>query len=186
MAHHLHNLLACGLIAGALSAQEQYPEGGAVPRSLTEAERAWLRSNPLAPPEAVTPAPTGPVHCAAEYEPMESIVIAWEGSSGWLTILATMASHVTTTGNADVYVVVDTTAERTSAVNRIAAAGASMSRVHPVVVATDTIWLRDYGPRYIFQGDCRAIVDHTYNRPRPRDNAFNGFFAPFRGHSVLK
>lgn len=186
MSHHLRFALACVLIAGTAAAQQQYPEGAAIPRGPTEVESVWLLANPLAAPEAVTPPPTGPVHCAAEYEPMESIVIAWEGSNSWLTILATMAGHITTTGNADVYVAVDTTTERASALTRIAATGADMGRVHPVVVTTDTIWIRDYGPRYIFQGDCRAVVDHTYNRPRPQDNAFNSAFAPLRGHALYE
>ena len=42
----------------------------------------------------------------------------------------------------------------------LAAGGVNMSRVNFVVRTTDTIWIRDYGPRYIYQGGCRAIVDH--------------------------
>ncbi|MEM7198895.1 MAG: agmatine deiminase family protein [Planctomycetota bacterium] len=166
--------------------QPQYPEGAAVPRSLTTAEANWLRTQPLRAPDAVTPPPTGPVDCVAEYEPMSGVLIAWEGPGSWTSILANMARHITTTGNADVWVAVDTTGEQTTVRNTLSAAGANMARVRFVVRRTDTIWMRDYGPRYIYQGECRAIVDHTYNRPRPNDNAFSRNFASVRGHRLYE
>lgn len=177
---------AVALAAGVVHAQQQYPEGAPIPRSLTEAESAWLVHNPIAITKAVTPPPTGPIRCVAEYEAMESIVVAWEGTSGWLTILAKMARHVTTTGQASVWIAVDNASEATSARNRCATEGANMNRVFTMVVPTNTIWLRDYGPRYVYQGNCRAVIDHTYNRPRPQDNAFNAFYAPLRGHALYE
>ena len=167
-------------------AQQQYPEGSPIPRSLTELEQAWIARNPISVPEVVTPPPAGPVRCVAEYEAMEGIVVAWEGSASWLTILAKISRHVTTTGQGRVWIAVDSAAEATSARNRCASEGANMARVSTVVVSTNTIWLRDYGPRYIYQGECRAVVDHTYNRPRPQDNAFNSFYAPYRGHALYE
>ncbi len=173
------------LLAAGLSAQIDppvFPEGSPVPRSLTAGESAWLAVNPLAVPESVTPPPTGPLHCAAEYEAMASILVAWEGPSAWLQLLANMGAAITTVGTADFVVVLDSAGEESGARSRIAAAGADMARVRFVVVPTDTIWIRDYGPRYVFQGDVRVIIDHTYNRPRPKDNAFNGGFSALRGH----
>jgi agmatine/peptidylarginine deiminase len=59
-----------------------------------------------------------------------------------------------------------------------------MSRVEFIIKTTDSIWMRDYGPRYIYKGvnadgtgGVRAIVDHTYNRPRPNDNTVPANFA---------
>lgn len=160
-----------------------FPEGAEIPRYLTPAERAYLIDHPLIPGRSAT-SPTGPVHCVAEYEPMEAILIAWEGSSSWLTILSQMARHITTTGDADVIVVVDSTSERSSAISSLTSAGANMGRVQTLVRTTDTIWIRDYGPRYIYEGGCRAIIDHTYNRPRPSDNALNAYFATVKHHTI--
>lgn len=101
---------------------------------------------------------------------MQGILIAWEGLSSWKSILATMARHITTTGDADIHVMCDDDTDRSEAENQIRAAGADMTRVRFYLVPTDTIWIRDYGPRYIYEGRCRAIVDHRYNRPRPRDD----------------
>jgi agmatine/peptidylarginine deiminase len=116
---------------------------------------------------------------------MESIVMAWEGSSTWNTIQRQMIERITTIGDADVWISVDTTSERTTVQNNLASSSANLARVKYVVRTTDTIWLRDYGPRYIYEGDVRAIVDHTYNRPRPNDNAFNAYYgATSRRHKV--
>jgi agmatine/peptidylarginine deiminase len=160
-----------------------YPEGGAIPRSLTEPERRYLAEHPLVAELLETPPPEGPIHCPAEYEPMDGILISWEGWGGWRAILALMGAQITTTGDANLYVVVDDDGERLNAEAELGASGADMSRVRFMIADTDTIWIRDYGPRYIYEGGCRAIVDHTYNRPRPNDDAFPEFFATFKNHA---
>ncbi len=176
-------LCLTALSATSVAAQPEYPEGAAIPRSLTDAERAWLEANPLFVPRAGA-VPTGPVRCPGEYEPAQAILIAWEGTASWTAILAQMAQRITRFGDADVWVVVDTTTEQTTASNSIAAAGADMSKVQFFVRTTDTIWIRDYGPRFIYEGGVRAIIDHVYNRPRPSDNTFPAWFGPQRKHPV--
>lgn len=182
----MQRLLAVLVPAAAAFAQQAYPEGAPIPRDLTPLEAAWLTTFPLAGTDTPTPPPTGPVHCAAEYEPCDGLVIAWEGSTSWTTILTQIAYHVTTTGNANLYCYVDSTSEQATVQTTLTNAGCAMSRVQFLVRTTDTIWCRDYGPRYIFEGDCRAIVDHTYNRPRPNDNAVPVHFGQTRGHRVYE
>ena len=161
-------------------------ESAPLPRSLTKAEAAQIAREPIvaAPSRA---APPGAVLTPAEYDPCEGIMIAWEGSSSWLSILAQMARDITTIGNAKVFVMVDTTSERASASASIAAQGADMDKVELIVRRTDSIWIRDYGPRYIYlgvqedgTGGVRAIVDHTYNRPRPNDNNIPSYWSGVR------
>ena len=159
-----------------------FPEGAEIPASLTPAEVAWLEGNPLLPP-AMAAAPPTEVWCPPEYAPMDGILIAWEGSGRWTTILANMAREITTVGDADVHVMVDSTSERSSAMTKLQNNGVNMSRVVFHVVATDTIWIRDYGPRYIYQGQVRSVVDHVYNRPRPRDDDQPIYFANAMGHA---
>ena len=182
---HLARLVPLFAAASGL-AQQQYPEGAPIPRSLTPAEQAWLQQHPLVGTDLPTPPPTGPVHCAAEYEPMDGLCLAWEGSTSWTNILRQIAFHATTTGQAKVYVYCDTTTEAATVQASLAAAGCNMARVELPVRATDSIWIRDYGPRYVFEGDCRAIIDHTYNRPRPNDNAVPVHFGSVRGHRVYE
>jgi agmatine/peptidylarginine deiminase len=162
----------------------EYPEGAAIPRSMTPAEEAHVLLNPIRADQSRGAAPGGLVRTPGEYEPAEGIIMAWEGPGSWLSILAQMTREITTTGDADAFIFVDSTSERTTATSQIAAQGADMSRVHFEVKRTDTIWSRDYGPRYIFLGSApdgtggvRAIVDHTYNRPRPNDNSLPSYWA---------
>lgn len=123
-----------------------------------------------APPSArrhrhADPTADRPRALPGEYEPAAGLCIAWEGSAGWTAILTQIARHVTTTGQARIWCYVDSTSERTSVAATLAAAGCAMGSVQFLVRTTDTIWMRDYGPRYIYEGGCRAIVDHT---PTPR------------------
>jgi len=155
-----------------------------LPRNLTDAEREYLKSHPLTVKEAISTPPPAPLHCAGEYEPMQAIIVSWLGSSGQNTVLAQMGAQITTVGNADYYVVVTNSGVQTSATTALTNAGANMSRVKFFTRTLDSIWIRDYGPRYDFEGDCRVIIDHTYNRPRPNDDAFNQWFGPNRKHGV--
>ena len=176
----------CGVTQGVAQVSPpapEYPEGDETPRGMTEAERAWVREHPIVAPPARGGAPTGPVRCAAEYEPMEGIMIAYEGSGGWLSILRQMAAQITTVGGANVYVMCDTSSEAVSVQSAMAAQGVDMSRLFTYVKPTNTIWMRDYGPRYIYEGGVRAIVDHTYNRPRPQDNGVPDYWAGVRGEA---
>ncbi len=160
-----------------------YREGAIVPRSLTPTEQAYIQRFPLTDLLRSTDPPTGPVHCVAEYEPMEAILFAWEGYS---SAQREMIQNITTIGDADVWIVVDSTSEKNSVTSTLNSDGVDLNRVRFIVRGTDTVWIRDYGPRYIYEGNCRAIVDHTYNRPRPNDNALNGYLGPYVGHEVYE
>lgn len=169
-----------------------YPEGAGVSRAMSDAERAYLALHPeLLATDPFTDRvggvrPPGPIACPGEYAPAQAILMSWDGTAAQNNILATMARHITTTGNAEVYMVVDTAGEQTTVTTSLTNAGANMSRVKFFVRTTDGIWIRDYGPRYIYvgsdapgQGKVRGIVRHTYNRPtRVNDNAFSGWFGP--------
>ncbi len=163
-----------------------YPNGLRIPRSLTPVEEWYIRQNPLVVPEGPNDPPTGPVLCPGEYGPMQAILIAWEGGSTLQTILTNMAVVITRTpteslagGAAQLWVGCDSAAVQSAATTTLTNAGVNMSRVRFFQRTLDTIWIRDYGPRYIYEGGgagqppgVRAIVDHVYNRPRPNDDAF--------------
>ena len=146
-----------------------------LPKYMTpEEKRLPLPSVPREAYETRAP-PTGTVHCSAEYELNEGLLIAWEGYTDILTELTVGI----TTGDPDaiVYVVVDNASEQTSAYGTLNGAGADMDQVEFIIRTTDTVWIRDYGPRFIFEDGNRAIIDHTYNRPRPYDDAFNDYLS---------
>lgn len=190
----------CLLVAFAANAQRQpdtttfidgtltVPDGFMLPRAATPAEKAFANMiRPLRLAAPPTSPPLGPVFCPPEYAPTETILIRWAATTStvtpisiageWTKIQREMIKHITTTGNANVVVFCVNSAGRTNANSQLNAVGADMSRVTLTIRNTDSIWIRDYGPRYIFEGDVRAIVDHTYNVPRPNDNALPAFHA---------
>ncbi|MBT5584136.1 MAG: hypothetical protein HOJ54_09045, partial [Phycisphaerae bacterium] len=128
----------------------------------------------------------GPIRCASEYEPMAGILLAWEGGSSYTNIIRQMAVSITTIGQADVFIACDSSSEANTVQSTLNSYGADMNRVHTVVRNTDTVWIRDYGPRYIYEGGCRAIVDHIYNRPRPNDDDYSSYFKNTVGHAYYE
>lgn len=166
----------------------EFPEGSAIPRSMTRTEQEWIARHPLTVSRGTTPPPAfqSDVRCPGEYEPMQGIIFAWEPFGSVTPILNTMVKEVTTTGNAEAYIMVDSAGEQSSVTSTLTAAGANMSRVKFFIVTTDTIWIRDYGPRYIYEGSVRSIVDHTYNRPRPNDDVQPMFWAAQKHQSLYE
>lgn len=154
-----------------------------LPRYMTDAEREVWDRYPPAVERGPGPTPVGDVHCVAEYEPMEGLIVSWEGGASITGLLAQMASHITTTGAALLYVAVDNTTVRNSATTSLSSQGVDLNRVRFVTQTMDSVWMRDYGPRYVYEGSCRAIIDHVYNRPRPNDDAFPATFASLKRHA---
>lgn len=165
-----------------------FPDGARIPRFMTEVERLYWERNPPPGPRGGGPTPTEPFRAVAEYEPMDGLCISWEGGSTLTSILAQMARHITdpASGNANLYVACDSTTVRNAAITSLTSTGTDMSRVSFIVRTMDSVWIRDYGPRYIYEGECRAIVDHVYNRPRPNDNTFPIAFSTFKHHAIYQ
>ncbi len=145
-----------------------------LPRYMTP-EEALL---PLPPADrgGRTP-PSGNVYCPPEYAHNDAIFMSWQGFDSLLTQMTVGI----TTQDADgiVYMVVDNASEQTSVTATLTSAGADMSQVQFIVCPTNTVWIRDYGPRFILEDGAHAIIDHTYNRPRPLDDQFNDFLSTY-------
>ena len=162
---------------------------GAVSRALTPVEEQWMKDNPQffgGGPEAVTAPPTGPIDPVAEYEPMEGLVISWlsfGGTTAQPGILAQITKRVTVEGQGRVYIGVTSSAMQTSATSILTAAGADLSRVTFFTTPLNSVWARDYGPRYVYEGDVRVIADHKYNRPtRTSDDNQPVVFSQLKKH----
>jgi agmatine deiminase len=65
---------------------------------------------------------------------------------------------------------VSSSSQQSSATNQFWAAGANMGKVQFIIKPTNSIWLRDYGPHFIWQSGARAIVDSHYYPSRTLDN----------------
>ncbi len=141
------------------------------PRGMTAQERATWRAPdlsrmPLAPP-------TGAVRAQAEYENNDGLLVRWGSQNTLLTQMAVAATTLDAT--ARMYVVVTGASQQSSATTTLQGAGVDMSRVEFITqpcTSGCSVWMRDYGPRFIDNQGTRASVDHVYNRPRPVDDAF--------------
>mgnify|MGYP000928832772 CR=1 FL=1 len=137
-----------------------------LPRGFTPEERARWRLPDLSRMALVPP--SGTVDTPAEYERNAGLLIRW-GSQN--TLLTEMAVAMTNGEPEMTLYVVVSSGLQASAASTLSGAGVVMSRVQFIVGASDTVWIRDYGPRYIDDGGRRSMVDHVYNRPRPNDDA---------------
>ncbi len=107
--------------------------------------------------------PSGTVRFPAEFEPMQAVTIRYP--LGIPTSLVKQLSERT-----KVYVLV-TSSQQNSARSTFQNAGCNMSNISYFNMSTDSYWVRDYAPWYIFNDLEPAIVDNVYNRPqRPNDN----------------
>ena len=109
-----------------------------------------------------TTPPSGTVRFPAEFEPMQAVTIRYP--LGIPTSLVKQLSERT-----KVYVIVNQ-GQQNSARNTFQNAGCNMSNITYFNMSTDSYWVRDYGPWYIFNDLEPAIVDNVYNRPRQNDN----------------
>ena len=141
----------------------------------------WMKRHYLSEEEMKTPImaanfaetapPTGSPRFVAEFEPMQGVTIRYPLGIP-ISLVAQLAD------NCQVYCIVSN-ANQQKAHNAFSNAGVNMNNVSFVNAATDSYWVRDYGPWYIFEDKNPAIVDNVYNRPRQNDNAIPSVFAKF-------
>tara|TARA_A100001011_G_C14202333_1_gene796199 strand:- start:45 stop:1295 length:1251 start_codon:yes stop_codon:yes gene_type:complete len=111
-----------------------------------------------------TDPPIGPIRSIAEYEPMQGVLIRYPFGIS-TDLIREMASDVV------VYCLVSSFNE-SAARNQMSNAGVNMNNVEFIIGNTDSYWTRDYGPWWVVDGNGEVgVVDFTYNRPRPNDNA---------------
>jgi len=118
-----------------------------------------------------TPAPTDAPRFVAEFEPMQGVMIRYP-----LGIPVSLVKSLAE--NCPVYCIVAQN-QQNNARTSFSNAGVNMNRVTFVIANSDSYWVRDYGPWYIFAGKKPAIVDNVYNRPRQNDDAIPSAFATF-------
>ena len=118
-----------------------------------------------------TAPPAGEVRFPGEYEPMQAVMIVYPLGIP-LELVREMAEDCKVITVAESY-------NQEFAEADFQAAGVNMDNVEFLNASTDSYWIRDFGPWYIFDGKDPAIVDNRYNRPRPNDDVLPGRFAEY-------
>ncbi len=159
--------LIIGLNFNAFSQQENLPEWR-LKKYLSEEEMNMPITNRSF---VETPPPTGEVRFPGEYEPMQAVMIVYP-----LGIPVELVKEMAE--DCKVIVIVESY-EQSYAQSDFQSAGVNMANIEYLNAPTNSYWIRDFGPWYIFNGKEPAIVDNKYNRPRPYDDDIPGEFAEY-------
>ncbi len=110
------------------------------------------------------------VQSPPEYAPARGVLFQYGNS--WNSVVTACVVGLTASPAHDeiAYVVVANQTTANSAASAFAAAGANMAKVVIIVHPNDSIWLRDYGPHFVWEGGTLGIVDSHYYPGRPLDN----------------
>ena len=140
----------------------KYKEIESLPIELTPEEMTRLHEIGIA--HEATDSPQAPVRNPAEWEPMTGAIIRWP-----LGIPVSLIAEISE--DIEVYTIVANSSQQTEATSTYQSGGVNMDNIHFILASTNSIWTRDYGPWFIFDGEGnQGIVDHIYNRPRPYDD----------------
>ncbi len=117
-------------------------------------------------------APTsGLIESPPEYTPTRGVMFRYS-TGAWPNVVRDCVAAITGDPAYDdlAYVVVANASQQNSATTAFIAAGADMSKVVFLTHPTESIWLRDYGPHFVWQDGALGIVDSHYYPTRPQDN----------------
>ena len=118
-----------------------------------------------------TDPPAGEPRFVAEFEPMQAVLIRYPLGIPY-SVVRELAEDCT-------LITVVSSSYESQARSQYQSNGVNMDNCVFVNAPTDSYWVRDYGPWYIFEGREPAIVDNVYNRPRPNDDNVSGVFANY-------
>jgi agmatine/peptidylarginine deiminase len=151
------------------AAAQEYDDYGnpILPRGIAPQEEGASYSFP----RYLTDPPAQPVRAIAEWEEVEAIMVRWPANATynllWSQFLAPVALDVR------IYVICQSPTDTTNARSYFLSHGVPVDSMVFQIRTTDSFWIRDYGPWWVWQQTSwnRAIVDWIYNRPaRPNDN----------------
>ena len=115
--------------------------------------------------------PSGTLESPPEYEPVRGVLIPFFWSQAREVVRdCVVALTADPLHDEIVYVVVTDAWQETLAARVFEAGGADMSKVQFIVAEADSIWIRDYGPHFIWLDGAMGIADSHYYPGRPKDN----------------
>lgn len=144
----------------------RWREGG-TPYNPFQALRPYAVSRPRMKDEPRS----GLIESPPEYDPVRGVIF-WYQSGAWPYVVRDLVVALTSDEQHDeiAYVVVTSTSQMNSAISLFTAGGADMSKVEFIIEPGNSIWIRDYGPHFIWQDGALSIVDSHYYPSRSLDN----------------
>ena len=118
---------------------------------------------------SATPAPTGEVRFPAEFEPVQSVMVAYPLELPW-----ELLQRISNLENCKLITVVNTRINSSTvdgARQDYIDNGVNINNCEFIEAGINSHWMRDFGPWCIFHGKNVAIVDNVYNRSFVDDNS---------------
>ncbi|MBD3217861.1 MAG: hypothetical protein GF310_06240 [candidate division Zixibacteria bacterium] len=114
---------------------------------------------------------TGYIESPPEYSASRGVLFSYF-STAWDGVVTDMVVALTSDPAYDdiAYVCVTNSSQQSSAYSAFSSAGADMSKVEFIVEPMDALWIRDYGPHFIWQDNTLALVNSQYYPTRTLDN----------------
>jgi agmatine deiminase len=132
---------------------------------LTTQERSLLHL--IGMTHRATSPPTGPVRAAAEWDESRGVFCLWDNAE----LMDELQK------DNDLYIIT-TSGSKSWWQSWLSSRGIPQTNVKWLIASTNTFWVRDYGPWFIWDGNNDfGLVDNIYNRPRPLDDQIPGVVA---------
>ena len=122
-----------------------------------------------------TQGPAGPgnslIASPPEYSPLKGVLFKYATNS-WPSVVTALVASLTGDPSHDeiAYVVVTNTSQMNSAISAFTAAGADLGKVVFYLHPSESVWLRDYGPHFVWTENTLTLADSHYYPTRPSDN----------------
>ncbi len=111
-----------------------------------------------------TDPPNPEVRNVAEFDQMQSVLVRYPFGVP-ISLIKEMAEET------EVITIVASTGEQQAVETVYTSNGVNLENTAYLIAPSDSYWVRDYGPWFVFDGDNNlGIMDFPYNRPRPNDN----------------
>lgn len=117
--------------------------------------------------------PLAPVRPVAEFEPAQSVLIRYPLGIP-VSFVKTLSQEI------NVITIVSNETVKNQAITAYTNAQVNLSKCQFMIAPTNSYWTRDYGPWFAFDANNHlSVIDFTYNRPRPYDDAIAPAYALF-------
>jgi agmatine/peptidylarginine deiminase len=113
---------------------------------------------------------SGLIESPPEYGPTQGVLFTYIPGH-WNDVVRDLVVELTSDDYDEIaYVCVSSQSVRNSAYNYFDASGANMDKVEFLIDPIDSVWMRDYGPHFIWQNGALGLVDSHYYPTRTNDN----------------
>ena len=115
--------------------------------------------------------PSGTISSPPEYEPVRGVLIPFFWNQSREVVRDCVVALTADPQHDEIaYVLVTDDWQERLATRVFEDGGADMSKVQFIVAEADSIWMRDYGPHFIWLDGAMGIADSHYYPGRPKDN----------------